>query len=269
MIDNKKIPTWLGVVIIVIFVITVGVMVSKYEKEATDMQTKNVAAVQPKKIETIQDQPNQEQQNNIKQTIQMPVAGVSNVERYFVNDFLKQNLSISVINMDLIKELTYYKKMAESNNEKYAQIEIVRDTLNKNIIYFIDGRFHFNHSLMKPDIYSLNLETNELINIYKAKDNSYDIELVGIKNNNLLFFKKGINDSPGPCFNYWVTAYEHPLPRSKNLPAYFQGDLMTIKSINLNNIKAGFSNFTVPKEKYISELALQKKCSKEFNKEKK
>jgi hypothetical protein len=32
MIDNKKIPTWLGVVIIIIFAITVGVMVWRYEK---------------------------------------------------------------------------------------------------------------------------------------------------------------------------------------------------------------------------------------------
>ncbi|MFA5994728.1 MAG: hypothetical protein WC823_07265 [Parcubacteria group bacterium] len=265
MIDNKKIPTWLGTAIIIIFATTAAAFVLMYEKNKNDVQIRNVVAIQPKKIKTIQDQPRQEQQNNIEQDIQTPVAGISNVELYTVDDFLKQNGSISDEDANTIKELTGYNKMLKYNSEKNIRIEIVRDNSDKNIIYFTDERFYIDHSLIEPDIYKLNLKTSELTNIYKATNNLYDIVLIGIKNNSLLFFKKGINDSPGPCLNQWVDAYEHPLPRSgKWLNSYnggfYQDDLRTVQSIDINNTNTGFSNFTIPKAKYLSELASQKKC---------
>jgi hypothetical protein len=194
------------------------------------------------------------------------IAGISNAKSYLVDDFLNLNSSISTENVNSIKELSYYDVIAKNSEENSARLDFVKDTIDKNIIYFINTRFQFQSSLPRPDIYKFNLKTNKLARIYKSTTNYDDYELVGIKDSKLLFFKKGFDDSPGPCFNLWVDAYEHLLPHPKNQTDLYKGDLRTIKSINLSNINAGFSNFTVPKEKYKSELALQKNCIENFDK---
>jgi hypothetical protein len=66
------------------------------------------------------------------------------------------------------------------------------------------------------------------------------------------------SDSPGPCFNEWIAAYEKPLPRPDN------SDLRTIKSLDINSPSSGFLDFVVPKEQYDNELLVQKDCEKEM-----
>jgi len=209
-------------------------------------------------------QSGQLQQEN--QADQMSIDGIVDAKSYYVDDFIKQYSTISSENIELIKESMHYDKLIDAFGRKYARITFVNDAYNKNILYFIDERFHFQQSLVRPTIYKLDLKNNKLNEIYTEKSTSYYPTLVGIKNNQLLFFKKGNDDSPGPCFNLWVDAYEHPLPHLGTLSDYYQGDLRTVQSISTNNIKAGFSNFIVPKEKYDAELALQKDCGKNFNK---
>ena len=261
---NQKIDTKLAIIIIMIFTVTIGFFVWHIVKNG-QIAVQSQLPVEIKEPKISQSKTAYQQNQMPSQNDQISVAGIVNSKSYLVEDFLKQNSSISPSNVDLIKGFTNYDNLL-SGNRHYAQMDIVNDNTNRNIIYFIDTRFHFQSSLDRPDIYKLNLSTNELSEIYKSTDNSYDIQLIGIEDNKLLFFKKGSDDSPGPCFNWWVDTHDRLLPHPKNQAAFYQGDFRTIKAIDLNNTNTGLYNFAIPDEKYKSELIIQQNCITNFNK---
>ena len=265
---NQKIETKLGVTIILIIAITVGAFLWTLKK-------KQVAIDQTQGINNTKRQITQtnkavvDQKNILKQNKQTNIAGISNVESYSVDDFLDMYNLLPSEDKDIIKNVTYYNVIAKNPGKNYAIIYFVKDGSQNNVIYFIDTRFEFKNSLPRPIIYRLYLKNGELAKIYESQNTINSFELSGRMGRKLLFFKKGFDDSPGPCFNIWVDAYKHPLPRSLNLlnsndGKFYQGNLRTIQSIDVNDTKIGFSNFIIPKEKYEAELSLQNDCMNNF-----
>ncbi len=188
-----------------------------------------------------------------------------------VEDFLEQNKSISSANTDFIKKITNYENKIDAWGKNYAEITFIENGADRNIIYFVDGSWieteDERDTTVLADVYSLNLKTNELKQIYESTPSIYDFHLFGRQNNKLLFEKIDFSDSPGPCFTGWVYAYENPLPRFDKYGDPEENDSRTIKSLDLNNPDVGFSNFSVPEERYKTELLKQNACIEEMEKE--
>lgn len=193
---------------------------------------------------------------------QTTTGKIVDATQYIVDDFLKQNNSISPANVDFIKKITNYKESIDAWGKNLASIRIVKNEADENIIYFVDNGN--DQSSKTADVYSLNLKTNILKEIYKSTPSIYYFHLIGRQDGKLLFQKIDQQDSPGFCHNNgWVYAYEHPLPRPKSKYPN-QDDSRTIKSLDLDNPSVGFSAFTIPKEKYNSEVTKQETCQQEM-----
>ncbi|HEX8974433.1 MAG TPA: hypothetical protein VF817_03030 [Patescibacteria group bacterium] len=193
--------------------------------------------------------------------------------RYLVDDFLKQYSSLSKENADFVKKITDYANSPVDSSpgpdkgKKVAYITAIADGLNPGIVYFVDESrtgISSDTNNVSADVYSLNTKTNELKAIHKQDPVAYHFYLVGRQGGELLFAKIDTMDSPGPCYNDWIYAYENPLPRPKSQYPN-QRDSRTIKSLDINNPSTGFQDYAVSKEKYDSELTIQKACQDDMD----
>jgi hypothetical protein len=118
------------------------------------------------------------------------------------------------------------------------------------MIYFTSDKG--NSGIIEAGVYSLNSKTNELKTIYKVS-NDYYLRLRGKQNDKLLLEKMDWMNSPGPCFNIWVYAFENPKEDKR----------AAIKSLSINGSNTELSSFSVPKEKYESTKAEEAACGVE------
>jgi len=112
--DNKKIPTWVGTVVLVIIAVTVGVLVWKYEKEVDITQTKN-----------IENQPNKsllalKQSSDTRSEIQTPADGTYKNTQYNFQIIIPNDWKIIENNDDNLSDpfFVFYKEIPNANDGK-------------------------------------------------------------------------------------------------------------------------------------------------------
>lgn len=156
-----------------------------------------------------------------------------------VDQFILDNDVISPKNIDFVKEVTEYETKISAFGVKYTYINYVKYGDN---IYFVDERkADFNN--IKADVYSLNLKTNELKQVYKSNLSQYYYNLIGIQDKSLLFVKMSFEDSPGPCFNPWFDAVSPNSQRkivrlSLNDPSGFVDTVPKLSDVQIQNLNS-------------------------------
>jgi hypothetical protein len=117
--DNKKIPTWLGTVIIIIFAATMGAFVWKYEKNQKTVEQSQNVIIESKPVEE-----NKEQNNQQKDEIATP---------------------IDTSNWKTCKNITYNYEVRFPGDWKMTQHPIVKP---------IDSCNNVDHLYIEKDIYT-------------------------------------------------------------------------------------------------------------------
>lgn len=178
-----------------------------------------------------------------------------------VDEFLKQYNSISSETVNLVKKVTNYASSINASGENIAHLTFVKDEADDNIIYFADQTGGKTVSLEKTNVYRLNLRTNELRMIYETDMELFSYDFRGRQGQKLLFEKRYYMDSPGPCWDIWAYTYKNPLPRPAKTAHPEQADSRTIKSLDLDDLKKGFSDFVTPKQKGEEAVKKENECT--------
>ncbi|MBP7060997.1 MAG: hypothetical protein KBA91_03415 [Candidatus Moranbacteria bacterium] len=273
--DNKKIPTSIGAIVLVIIAITAGMFVWVYEKGQgwdTEMAVTQLrAAPRPvaKNNEQVFEEPQTKKQPTLNEEMFIDdsfVSGIKNVEWYKVDYFLFQNAALLPDTIDLIKKKTGYERSRAISAGSNSWILLVKNSIDSDVVYFLSTDYDLNPDITQSNVYSLNLKTSKVEELHDLSVEFFRYRLVGIQKDRLILFKMIRDSSPGPCYNSWVDAFEHPLPRPENLSHLYSEDAVTMKYLDLNKIKDGLLDFSIPKEKYLYEEEKAKECKRNFSK---
>ncbi|MEK7680631.1 MAG: hypothetical protein AAB348_01095 [Patescibacteria group bacterium] len=118
------------------------------------------------------------------------------------------------------KKLEIYSYLPDVINSTYPGVFDPRD--GNKIIYSLEGDYGFN------GIYSYDVNTKKSEKIFSETIDNATLDLFGLNASKLVIWKRGIDNSPGPCYS----------PVSKNnLSLYY---------LDLNNVSAGLKHFEPP-----------------------
>ena len=288
---NKNLQTFLLGCIVLFVVVLAGLFIyTKNKPISPDASTDQPVAQiitpttttpttkQESNTQSSQTQADNTSHQQLQQQSKNTIAEIVDSESMLVDEFFVKNSKLTEESKNFIKSLTYYDNLiipgqGATGTQSRAEIKFVTDGLNPNIVYFIEQNpVDDTSSLLTFTVHQLNMTTNEKAVLYTQKPSIDTYVLDGRIKGNLLLYKSGNGDSPGPCFDGWVYAYENPLPRPKSLiDSTFGGriDDRTIKSLDINNATSGLVSFDIPKEKYDDSVRNQKSCEDKFKRDNK
>ncbi len=163
----------------------------------------------------------------------------------------------------VLQSSTDYNKFIKLNNQIKISIDKENLTLtnadsptdphNSKLIYFSGFQQYTADKKLVNKMYSLNLVSNEIQEIFTHQDTSEEfksgvtLRIVGREESNIIIKSDGINDSPGPCDNYWAD------PQAN------------LSYLDLNDLKKGLQKYTVPKERVVQAEKEVQECMKSDN----
>jgi hypothetical protein len=175
---------------------------------------------------------------------------------------LREYPSFTADEITFIKQLAGYGKTATDEQGESQAFLYAVPAQDSDMLYIASNDYGIQYAGVK--VYSLNLKTGETATIYSDANpnvkSEVEYDLAGRQGNELLFFRKNLMDSPGPCSNAWVMAHDEKASAYDVKPAV----LRAIQSLDLDNIKAGLKDYTVPEAKYKLEKPVYNKCVSDF-----
>jgi hypothetical protein len=170
-------------------------------------------------------------------------------------DFIKKYDSLPDSTLEAIKKAFSYDASSDAEGNHALYITILPDWNSHDILYA-------NGSTDPGKLYTLNLKTGNLELLRDLSSDEYDVNLVGRQGDKILFYKEDKMDSPGPCYNPWTYAYNHPAPE----PGYPK-DIRAFFLLDINDPDSKLVRFQIPKEKYEAELKNEKECTEDFDRQ--
>jgi hypothetical protein len=144
------------------------------------------------------------------------------------------------------------------NNQTISSFDVPIDPKNTDRFFFSTYQDDEQAQRLINRIYSLDLKSNELKEIYKEENSPEEFKsglifrTVGRDGSKIIVMYDGVDNSPGPCANYWISDSWVP---GKPRFAY----------LDSRDIKKGLQKYTVPKSKITSSEQEAKQCEKDLN----
>jgi hypothetical protein len=156
------------------------------------------------------------------------------------------------------KETALNLKMEKKINEPdetISNIDVPFDPKNPDILFLSTYKEDTGSVKFTSKIYSFNIKTNELKELYKMEDkpkqpeNGTILKILGREDSKIIVVADGVDNSSGPCFNFWAS--------------YSSSNSEHFKYFDWNAQEKVLQNYTVPQEKIDSGKKQEAACNKQ------
>jgi hypothetical protein len=174
-----------------------------------------------------------------------------------VEDFLAAYPALNASQVSFIKRFTGSEQPpTDGGNTHVAFLSAVKDPAAPDTLFV--GYEDFLSAAPRYALYRLDTASGLAEAAFEVPSQSnYNLE--GIRGRKLVLFWKESMDSPGPCSNDWVMAYEAEKSEYRST--------RTMQALNLDDIPAGLEKFEIPEDKYQAEKKISDQCMAEFTAE--